>query len=58
MINYLISYPTRQIRINLKLYLERYEFSNFYRFFLFFKEFFKNNRNLIKLPVDVATDAM
>ena len=40
MIDNLISDPMKQIWINLELYFERYEFSNFLRFFQTFSDFF------------------
>ena len=39
MIDYLISDQERQIWINLELYFERYEFFNFYGFFIYLFEF-------------------
>ena len=42
MIDYLIFDQTRQIWINLELYFERYEFSNFYGFFQNISKFLMN----------------
>ena len=36
-----ISYPTKQIWINLELYFESYEFSNFLEFFRIYLNLFK-----------------
>ena len=45
MIDNLISDQMKEIWINLELYFESYEFSNFFRFILNFSEFFGIFRN-------------